>query len=532
MENAMRSPRESANSLNEGGASCSNDKGGNANSILTNAPSTRDNFNHADPRIEPSGDTARLDPLVRPCASQDHFSASGLADRTLAALGPVIPAMNEHINGTNRQVRKYDADLCDTNNWLKDFSVDVDKITEYHGLKQPYHQTQSNGPATFRGFSTLSHSSSTDDSYLPDGVSAQVAYLETRIRSLEAHFQPNSLFLSHIDGLVSHINSVTTQINIIASNADSRFAILTNAYTKHFGQMLARQTELEQRFDRRIQHQTTRFLEQLDHRAADFKTRIDVTNEVLDQLTTTFNRLHVDDLSAQVQQNYDALQELSNRLVHTTESVHQELENIRANTHAAAVTMSAQSPPQPAVTTPVEVQRASPVTSSILDTPVPQALPTMKTQINRPAMTNQPTSHHPQTDPPSTLEPLDEETRALVMRNNIGLSKIMTSDDSYWAPRNVARRAADLVAAAASTAGPCLSDEQRTRMFKERLTKAGVRVSAREGLRVKGRAKEKEEEAYGCLDQFEQLLEEKSRVSCAGPEEVSMFVKIVVNDVE
>ncbi|KAL8773703.1 MAG: hypothetical protein Q9209_001471 [Squamulea sp. 1 TL-2023] len=502
VETTMHPPRDSVDSPKEGGTSCSNDKG---DSTLTNDPFFRDDFNHADPRIEPSGDTARLDSLVRHCASQDRSNSSGPAGRIPTGLGPVVPAMIDCSNGIHRQAKEHNTDPYDMEN------RNVDKITEYHGLKHPQHRTEGNGPAGFPGFSTMSHSASTDDSYLPDGCTAQVAYLETRIRSLEAHFQPNSLFLSHIDGLVSHINRVTTQLNVISSNADSRFAILTNAYTKHFGQVVARQTELEQRFDRRIQHQTTRFLEQLDHRAADFKTRIDVTNEVLDQLTTTFNRLHVDDLGAQVRQNFDTLQELSNRLVHMIESVHQELENIRTNTHAAAATMSAQSPPQPAVTTPAEI---SPVTSSILDTPVPQALPSIETQASRPAMTTQSSSHHPQPDPPSTSEPLDQETHALVMRNNIGLSKIMTSDDSYWAPRNVARRAADLVAAATSTAGPNLSDEQRTRLFKERSAKAGVRVSVPAGLRVKGRAKEKEEEAYGCLDQFEQLLEEKSRTIC------------------
>ncbi len=142
------------------------------------------------------------------------------------------------------------------------------------------------------------------------------------------------------------------------------------------------------------------------------------------------------------------------------------------------------------------------------------------------------------------------------MRNNIGLSRIMTSEESYWAPRNVARRAADLQASASSktTSKPSLTDEQRSRLFHERLAKVGVRSSSRKrvkNLHVQGVKHEEEavcgssdrgkdvkdgdanmygnsdrvedrkgeEQVYGNLDQFEQLLGERSRaVSRAGTE--------------
>ncbi|KAL8650036.1 MAG: hypothetical protein Q9226_005312 [Calogaya cf. arnoldii] len=387
---------------------------------------------------------------------------------------------------------------------------------------------------------TMSHSENTDENNLPlpDGIAAQIAYLDRRIDSLEANFRPNSRFLTHIDGLVTHINRVTTYLNIISANTDRRFSILTDAHTQHLGQVVASQTELEQRFDRRIEHQATRFTDQLETRAVDFRTRIDVTNDVLDQFTTTFNRLHVDDLSARVQSNSDSLQELSNRLTHISESVHQELENIRTNTHAAAATMSAQPSRQAPITTPqkdhespiVEKQdevaigftikgaatRRTKATSSILDTPV-EAEPffTIATSSTHAPITTFAPTPQSSPRPPSNPATLDQETHALVMRNNIGLSKIMTSEDSYWAPRNIARRAAGMQAAAAPK--PSLTDEQRTRLFQERLAKIGVRISA-PSKQDKEVVEEKDDtEAYGSLDQFEQLLEEKSRcVSRAG----------------
>ncbi|KAL9024636.1 MAG: hypothetical protein Q9180_007847 [Flavoplaca navasiana] len=439
-----------------------------------------------------------------------------------------------------------------------------------------------------------------------------MAYLNERINSLEAHFRPNSRFLTHIDGLVTHINRVTTYLNIISKNTDRRFTILTNAHSQHSGQITARQHELEQGFDKRIDHQTNGLMDQLDNRAADLRARIDVTNEVLDQLTTTFNQLHVNDLSKQVQTNSATLQEMSNQLERIFESVHQELENIRANTHAAAVTMSARNFLQaPFTTAPEHLKdpKHSPVgekernneigftikgaaakkasaLSSILDSPVPSStvsstptptpqlvlssqlskhrqhppndISSTPTPIAKPSSATPSTKpHEPTSPPPPPAKDLNQDTHALVMRNNIGLSKIMTSEESYWAPRNVARRAADMQAAASNTAAikPSLTDGQRSRIFRERLAKVGVRSSSRKRARDErvGVVKEEdddtvcgspdrgkdvkendaemygnrkqvedtkqEEQVYRNLDQFEQLLEERSRaVSRAGTE--------------
>ncbi|KAL8846022.1 MAG: hypothetical protein Q9221_008853 [Calogaya cf. arnoldii] len=386
---------------------------------------------------------------------------------------------------------------------------------------------------------TMSHSENTDESNLPlpAGIAGQIAYLDKRIDSLEANFRPNSRFLTHIDGLITHINRVTTYLNIISANTDRRFSILTDAHTQHFGQVVASQTELEQRLDRRIEHQATRFIDQLETRAADFRTRVDVTNDVLDQFTTTFNRLHVDDLSARVQSNFDTLQELSNRLTHISESVHQELENIRANTHAAAATMSAQPSRQAPITTPQKDYQPPPVkkqdgeaigftfkgaatrrtraTSFILDTPVEtEPFFSIATSSTDAPITTLSADLQFPPNPPSNLAALDQETHALVMRNNIGLSKIMTSEDSYWAPRNIARRAAEMQAAAPK---PSLTDEQRAQLFQERLAKVGVRISPPSKQDRRGIEEKDDTEVYGSLDQFEQFLEEESRcVSRAG----------------
>ncbi|KAI4272149.1 MAG: hypothetical protein LQ337_005500 [Flavoplaca oasis] len=505
------------------------------------------------------------------------------------------------------------SDLYDLDNPFKDFSAHVDRIIDNQGRRPSSHGAGTIGPGSPRTLSsrTIAQNVSMDEKKLPDNISAQVAYLNDRINSLEAHFRPNSLFLTHIDGLVTHINRVTTYLNIISQNTDRRFAILTNAHTQHSGQIMARQHELEQGFDKRIDHQTNGLMDQLDNRAADLRSRIDATNEALDQLTTTFNQLHVNDLSKQVQTNSATLQEMSIQLEHIFESVHQELENIRANTHAAAVTMSARNLLQAPFTNPPEDPKPpkhSPVgakerndeigftikgaaakkasaRSSILDSPVPSStISSTPTPTPQFVLSSEPFKHrqHPPIEisstptpvaktspatasskpqePPSPPSPLvndlNQETHALVMRNNIGLSKIMTSEESYWAPQNVARRAADIKAAASSTAviKPSLTDEQRSRMFRERLAKVGVRSSSRKRVRdervetVKeeedtvcgspDRGKDvkkddaemfgnltqvedtkQEEQVYGNLDQFEQLLEERSKaVSLAGTE--------------
>lgn len=525
----MPSLRDSSGSGDEGGADGSNGWVENTYPTNTTNSFTQNHLHTAETGVEP------------PDASEVHSNCSGLASRTAAALGPVIPTMIQRLNGIDRQVKEHNTDLYDLDNRFKDFSADVDEITDHRGLRMPRHHTRNNRPGSSHSLSAMSHSANTDEYSLPDGIAAQIAYLDKRIDALEANFRPNSRFLTHIDGLIAHINRVTTYLNIVSANTDRRFAILINAHTQHFGQVVARQTELEQRFDRRIEHQTTRFIDQLDNRAADLRTRIDVTNDVLDQLTTTFNRLHVDDLSTQVQSNSDALQELSNRLTHISESVHQELETIRSNTYAAAATISAQTSPQAPFKAPPKDPKPSPVvdeedeigftikgaatrqsktTPSILDSPVlAEPFFSIATPSTHPAITTQFKPHRPPRNPPSTAKGLDQETRALVMRNNIGLSKIMTSDDSYWAPGNIARRATEYQAAAAAVQSS-LTDEQRTRLFRERLAKAGVRISA--AKQVKDVKEDDDAEVYGSLDQFEQLLEEKSRcVSRAGTEGMS-----------
>ncbi|KAL8752061.1 MAG: hypothetical protein Q9199_005993 [Rusavskia elegans] len=537
----MPSLRDSSDSVDEGGADGSNGRVENTYPTNTTNSFTQNHLHTAETGVDPPDNAARPDPILRRRASEVHSNCSGLASRTAAALGPVIPAMIQRLKGIDRQVKEHDTDLYDLDNRFKDFSADVDEITDHRGLRTPRHHTRNNRSGSSHSLSAMSHSPNTDENSLTDGIAAQIAYLDKRIDNLEANFRPNSRFLTHIDGLITHINRVTTYLNIVSANTDRRFAILTNAHTQHFGQVVARQTELEQRFDRRIEHQTTRFIDQLDNRAADLRTRIDVTNDVLDQLTTTFNRLHVDDLSTQVQSNSDALQELSNRLTHISESVHQELETIHANTHAAAATLSAQTTPQAPFKTPLKDPKPSPVvdeedeigftikgaatrqaktTPSILDSPVlAEPFFSIATPSTEPAITTQFKTHRPPRNPPSTAKGLDQESRALVMRNNIGLSKIMTSDDSYWAPRNIARRAAEYQAAAAAVQSS-LTDEQRTRLFRERLAKAGVRISA--AKQVKDVKEDDDAEVYGSLDQFEQLLEEKSRcVSRAGTEGMS-----------
>ena len=518
VQDVMSRPKDRSDTPNGGGTNDSRDQVQSTNPTSTSHTFTRVNRNLAETEVGPFGTASGPDLVAPHGASEVRFNSAEMASRTTTALGTVVPAMIQRLNNIDRQVREHHTDLYDLDNRFKDFSADVDEITEYHGLRQPRHRTRGNRPGSSHSLSSMS----TDDNNLPDGVTAQIAYLDRRINGLEAHFQPDSLFLAHVDGLVTHINRVATQLNIISSNTDGRFALLTDAHTKHSQEIVARQTELEQRLERRIDHQTTRFMDRIGNTTADFRARINTTNEVLDQITTTFNRLHVEDLGAQVQSNCDTLQELSNRLTHISESIHQELENIRANTHAAAATMSARTPPQPPVTTPFKNHHSLPAPSSILDSPVPEALFTMETQATQPAIEVQSNNHPASSVRSSAFEELDSETRALVMHNDIGLSKIMTSDDSYWSPRNVARRAADIrAAAAASSPGrPILTDDQRTRLFKERSAKAGIRISAPKSLRVGEEVVAKQEGAYGGLDRFEQFLEEKSMASHAETEGV------------
>ncbi|KAL8998248.1 MAG: hypothetical protein Q9169_002652 [Polycauliona sp. 2 TL-2023] len=192
-----------------------------------------------------------------------------------------------------------------------------------------------------------SNSNSAETNNLEDGVAGQLAILEARINSLEAHFRPDSLFLTNIQGLVGHINRVTAHLNLISKNTDHRFTLLTNAHTRHFEQVAMRRIELEQLFKERIEDQTTDFTTRLDNQAVDFGRRIEETNKFLDRLTATFDNLHVDDLAAKVQDNANALQELNNRLHTIAKSVYQGLEAIRAMVNAAAATVPTQIPPPP-----------------------------------------------------------------------------------------------------------------------------------------------------------------------------------------
>ncbi|KAL8859707.1 MAG: hypothetical protein Q9178_003822 [Gyalolechia marmorata] len=514
----MSRPKDRSDSPDGGGTNDSSDQARPTNPTSTSHSFARVNRNLAETGVEPFGTASGPDLVAPHGATKIRFNSAEMASRTTTALGTVVPAMIQRLNNIDRQVREHHIDLYDLDNRFKDFSADIDEITEYHGLRHPRHRTRGNRPGSSHSLSSMS----TDDNNLPAGITAQIVYLDRRINSLEAHFQPNSPFLTHVDGLVTHINRVATQLNIISSNTDGRFALLTDAHTKHSQEIVAHQTELEQRLERRIQHQTTRFMDRVEKTTVDFRARINTTNEVLDQITTTFNRLHVEDLGAQVQSNCDTLQELSNRLTHISESIHQELENIRANTHAAAATMSARTPPQPSASTPLKGHHSPPAPSSILDSPVPEALFSMETQTTQPVIEVQSNNHPASSVRSSAFEELDSETRALVMHNDIGLSKIMTSDDSYWSPRNVARRAADIRAAAAvSSAGsPILTNEQRTRLFKERSAKAGIRLSAPKSLRTGKDVAANQEGAYGGLDRFEQLLEEKSLASHADTEGV------------
>ncbi|CAO1596228.1 hypothetical protein XANCAGTX0491_000080 [Xanthoria calcicola] len=526
----MPSLRDPSGSVREGGANDSNGLVEETHPTNTSHSFTQQNLPTAETGAGPSGDAARRR------ASEVCSHSSGLAGQTATVLGPVIPAMIQPLNGRDCYVEEHNTELSHLDDCFKDFSADADKITDYHASRTPRLCARANRRGSSHSLSGISHSTNTDENNLPEGLAAQIAYLDKRIDGLEANFRPNSRFLTHIDGLITHINRVTTYSNITSANTDLRFAILTNAHTQHFGQLVARQTELEQRTDRSIEHQTTRFMDQLENRAADIHAKIDVTNDVLDQLMTTFNRLHVDDLGTQVQVNRDAVQELSNRLTHISEDVHQELDTLRANTHAAAAPMSAQTSPQAPLETPLQDSNPSPVvkgemgftikgaatrqakaTPSILDSPIlAEPVSTIATASTQPAITTQLKRHRPPRNPPSNPAKLEQESLALAMRNNIGLSKVMTSEDSYWAPRNVARRAADYQAAAAAVQ-TSLTDEQRSYLFRERLAKAGVRIAA---STPPGNNREDDDaQAYGSLDRFEQLLEEKSRcVSRAGTE--------------
>ena len=525
----MPSLRDPSASVREGGANDSNGLVEDTHPTNTSHSFTQQNLPTAETGAGPSGDAARRR------ASEVCSHSSGLAGQTATVLGPVISAMIEPPNGIDRHVKEHNTEFSHPDDCFKDFSVDADKTTDCHA-STPRLCARANRRGSSHSLSGISHSANTDENNLPDGLAAQIAYLDRRIDGLETNFRPNSRFLTHIDGLITHINRVTTYSNITSANTDLRFAILTNAHTQHFRQLVARQTELEQRTDRSIEHQTTRFMDQLENRAADLHAKIDVTNDVLDQLMTTFNRLHVDELSTQVQLNRDALQELSDRLTHISEDVHQELDTIRANTHAAAAPLSARSSPQAPLETPLQDFNPSPVvkgemgftikgaatrqakaTPSILDSPIPaEPVSTIATASNQPAITTQLKRHRPPRNPPSTPAKQEQESLALVMRNNIGLSKVMTSEDSYWAPRNVARRAADYQAAAAAVQSS-LTDEQRSHLFRERLAKAGVRIAA--STPPRNIIEDDDAQAYGSLDRFEQLLEEKSRcVSRAGTE--------------
>ncbi|KAI4097014.1 MAG: hypothetical protein LQ339_006870 [Xanthoria mediterranea] len=523
----MPSLRDPSGSIDEGGANDSSGLVEDTHPTNTSHSFTQEDLPTAETGAGPSGGNA-----ARRRASEVCSHSSGLAGQTATVLGPVIPAMIQPLNGIDRHVKEHNPEFSHLDDCFKDFSADADKITDHHASSTPRLCARANRRGSSHSLSGISHSANTDENNLPEGLAAQIAYLDKRIDGLETNFRPNSRFRTHIDGLITHINRVTTYSNITSANTDLRFAILTNAHTQHFGQLVARQTELEQRTDRSIEHQTTRFMDQLEDRAADVHAKIDVTNQVLDQLMTMFNRLHVDDLSTQVQINRDALQELSNRLTHISEDVHQELDTIRA----AAAPMSAQTSPQAPLETPPQDSNPSPVvkgeigftirgaatrqakpTPSILDSPVlAEPVSTITTPSTPPAITTQLKRHRPPRNPLTTPAKLEQESLALVMRNNIGLSKVMTSEDSYWAPRNVARRAADYQAAAAAVQ-TSLTDEQRSHLFRERLVKAGVRIAA--PTQPRSPREDDDAQAYGSLDRFEQLLEEKSRcVSRAGTE--------------
>ncbi|KAL8670319.1 MAG: hypothetical protein Q9168_005135 [Polycauliona sp. 1 TL-2023] len=196
---------------------------------------------------------------------------------------------------------------------------------------------------------------------LDDDVALQLEFLDQRIKSLEAHFQPNSLFLTQIDTLVTHINRVTTYFNIISAKTDARFTLLTNAHTQHFSQVAAHQIGIEE--------QTARFIHQSEWQAEGFLARINETNRVLNQLTESFKGMRLDDLSVKVKSNSDALQELTERLQLIAESVRQGLDAIRVHVQGAAAAAVAVGTSSASVVPPPQAGLKSPPKDDQLASP-------------------------------------------------------------------------------------------------------------------------------------------------------------------
>lgn len=396
-----------------------------------------------------------------------------------------------------------------------------------------------------------------DEDNLPDALPALIVYLFNRINRLSALIQPSGYLFNHIDGLTVHVNRVATQANTITTNFDNRFITLTSGLIAQVKRIDARQEDFERQVERRFDHQAARFLLQMKRFASDLRAQIQEVATQSDQLTAFFNRLHIEDLTVQVRQHTNQLQETTNRLASLSENINQELENIRASTDAAGAAMPVNAHEktessssdldctalQVPVATTIENNHIPKAPSPILDGPIPDAFvatliephpdissypASNSTSTSTPATEMPPPNHHSPPASSSTFDALDKDTLARVMRNDIGLSRIRTSDDSYWAPRNMARRAAK-IQQAATIAGSSLTANERARIFAERSKRAGIRISAPTNA-----AEEKERgegaEAYASLDRFEEMLEGMSRASGAEIGGVGCGILGVVSD--
>ncbi|KAL8724842.1 MAG: hypothetical protein Q9166_007722 [cf. Caloplaca sp. 2 TL-2023] len=466
--------------------------------------------NGSTPIVAPAPSTGSSEVEARLRGIENRLNSLESAGQGIPVIRSALPTITQRVTELGRTVEEHHTDLYDLDNRFRDFSVDVDEINEYHGLSHPDHRARDTASSpTSQTSSPTPNTSNMDQASMPEGVARQITWLAARVNHLTSILQrPNSNLINHIDNLTDRVNQVTANQNTIGADVDARFAALTNGLTTHIQRLKTLHDTSVMELNRRIDHQTLRFERRIDRLGDTFRAQIETVIGVVDDLTTQFNRLHVEDLSVTVQQHTSLLQELSNRITHMNESFHQELENIRANTHAA-------------VAMQVSRHRNSAASSSVQDNIAPRAPAAAQVSFQQippaPPSTPDTTSEAPlpmpftlaSTAPPSTFDTLSPTTRAQVMRNDIGLSRIMTSDDSYWAPRQVAARAAatSIAASAVSTANNPPTNDQRVRLFQERSARAGIRVSAPPSMA----AVDRDTSVYSSLDQFEAMEEERSR---------------------
>ncbi|KAL8698256.1 MAG: hypothetical protein Q9224_001931, partial [Gallowayella concinna] len=252
-------------------------------------------------------------------ALEDRISSLELAGPPNTALSPGLEALLEHIN---TRLDIVNSGLVQTNHHhavlerrFAGFSSDVEEINELNGLRHPRDEDSHS--------SSLTNSSTTDmnNNNLPDGVSAQIAYLFNRINRLSALIKPDGCLSNQINNLTTHVDHVAAHANAITTNVNGRFTILTNALTTNVTSIEARLDDLKRLVDRRFEHQAAHFLLQIKRFTADLHTQVQEIITQSDRLTALFKSVHVEDLSVQVQ-------EIAHDIANMSENVNEEPETI------------------------------------------------------------------------------------------------------------------------------------------------------------------------------------------------------------